>query len=134
MELRLRDRDTEDGRHRKAVRQTERGWRRVRLAELYGASGAVVPRVSIGSTAVRQRLWYPSLEADTTFIALAFGQRGPCPEDQQDARNRLDEALDAFALEHGIVDIPAEPRTRSSDKTRARILRFTTSRGMSLGE
>jgi hypothetical protein len=37
---RLRTRDIEDGKHRRAVRQNERNWR-VRLAELYGADGLI---------------------------------------------------------------------------------------------
>ena len=106
--------------------------RRVRLAELYGASGAVVL-----ASPLARRLHGKDvatvLEADTTSIAWLLANVDLAPKIKQDARNRLDEALDASALEHGIVDIPAEPRTRSSDKTRARIRSFTTSRGMSWG-
>ncbi len=130
--VRLRDRDTEDGKYRKAVRRNERGWR-VRLAELYGASGAVVL-----ASPLARKLYGKDvdaiLEADTTFIAWLLANVDLAPKVKQDARRRLDEALDAFALEHGIVDIPAEPRTRSSDKTRARILAFHNVSGHEFGE
>lgn len=130
--VRLRTRDTEDGKHRKAARQSERGWR-VRLAEIYGADGAVVL-----ASPLAQRLYGKEvgamIEADTTFIAWLLANVDLAPKIEQDARNRLREAVDAFALEHGVVDIPTEPRTRSSEKTRARILAFHNVSGHEFGE
>ena len=94
------------------------------LAEIYGASGAVV----LASPLARRLYGKDVAAVRRTRIRRSsrFWPTWTLPpaRSSSDARNRLDEALDAFALEHGIVDIPAEPRTRSSDKTRARILAF----------
>lgn len=130
--IRLRTRDTEDGKHRKALRQTERGWR-VRLAELYGADGAVVL-----ASPLAQRLYGKDVDAskdatgneETTFIAWLLANTELVPKIAHDARDRLNEALDEFIVAHGIVEAPRE---RSSEKTRARILAHHPEHGVEIG-
>jgi hypothetical protein len=180
---RLRSRDTEDSKKRKAIPQAERNWR-VRLVELYGNDGAIVlasplarrlfaehvQELRSGADAampshaerVSSRLspeivffegqvapWdaesaeeflararnavlpTESLEALDAAVKAAEGgivawllrADNELAEDiRQDARARLNEALDAFSVAHGLEPEPATPRRRSSERTRTRIL------------
>jgi hypothetical protein len=162
---RLRSRDTEDGKKRRAVRREERNWR-VRLVELYGPEGLI----ALASPLAR-KLFAGHLRAIRTVtmsidtVDMTFnGQSVPVrevaimqePNDalvraeaggiiawllaanaeltakiDADARQCLNEALDAFSAAHGAQ--PAAPRQRSSEKTRTRILALHPEHGQVIG-
>lgn len=120
--VRLRSRDTEDSKKRRAVRSDERNWR-VRLAELYGAEGAAAmasPRA--------KRI------AGQDVIAWLLGD-GSKYADQlaTETKAALDEALDAFVVAHGITEAPHVPRQRSNEKTRTRVLAYHAEHGVEIG-
>lgn len=176
---RLRTRDIEDGKHRKAVRQTERGWR-VRLAELYGQEGLMVlasplarrlfrdhvellaahaedqyegpavhpacfdmqsaedvftkGRNAVLSAATSYAIQVASEAAEGGLVAWLLNRDAKqTAQIEADARHHLNEALDAFADAHGITTAPAEPRRRSSERTRTRILASHAEHGQEIG-
>jgi hypothetical protein len=114
--LRFRTRDTEDSKHRRALPQHERNWR-VRLAEIYGQDGPMVLASSVSNGDVG---WL--LEASKTHSNSI----------EERARKLLHAALDVFCLAYGIDATPA-PRTRSSEKTRSRILASHAENGHIIG-
>jgi hypothetical protein len=185
---RLRTRDTEDGKKRKAQRQTERNWR-VRLAELYGQEGAVVlasplakklftrhvqaleqvagralPALDdrVGTLRTKDMVEQETESAEQLFararsvvlsgealesnaIAATVASRGligwlldagrqHSAAILSDAQKHLDVALDKFADAYGVVVTPSGPRTRSSAKTRERILASHNEHGHKFGQ
>jgi len=176
---RLRTRDIEDGKHRKALRQSERGWR-VRLAELYGQEGMVALASPLAQRLFRDHVElleahaedqyegpnvYPSCfdmqSAEDVFAKGRNAVLSPATSHAiqaaseaatggivawllnrdakqtaaiaEDAREQLNAALDSFVELHGITPQPAEPRRRSSEKTRARILASHAENGQVIG-
>lgn len=128
--VRLRSRDTEDGKKRRAVRSDERNWR-VRLAELYGEEGAAAL-----ASPLAKRLAGQDTEAvvhDSIVGWLLGAGKTHLADIAADTRARLDEALDAFVVAHGITEAPHVPRQRSNDKTRARVLAFHAEHGQEIG-
>jgi hypothetical protein len=184
---RLRSRDTEDSKKRKAIPRAERNWR-VRLVELYGNDGAIVLASPLarklfaehaqvlrdGADATRpdidERLaplrsrdaWDVHTESAEELLARARNAVLPAESQDaldaavkaaegglvawlfdagrmhmeqigRDARARLNEALDAFAVAHGLEPEPATPRRRSSERTRIRILALHPEHGQVIG-
>lgn len=176
---RLRTRDLEDGKHRKALRQSERGWR-VRLAELYGQDGMVAlasplaqklfrDHVELLEAHVEDQYEGPNVHpacfdmqsAEDVFAKGRNAVLSPATSHAiqtaseasaggivawllnrdakqtaaitEDAREHLNRALDVFAELHGITSQPVEPRRRSSEKTRARILASHAENGQVIG-
>jgi len=128
--VRLRSRDTEDGKKRRAVRSDERNWR-VRLAELYGQEGAAVLASPLAKRLAGQDV---NAVADGSIIGwLLNAGKTHSADITADTRARLDEALDAFVVVHGITDAPPAPRHRSSEKTRSRVLAFHAEHGQEIG-
>lgn len=120
--VRLRSRDTEDGKKRRAVRSDERNWR-VRLAELYGQEGAAVL-----ASPLAKRL------AGQDVIAWLLGDGSKyAGQITTETKAALDEALDAFVEAHGITEAPPVPRQRSSERTRTRVLAFHAEHGQEIG-
>jgi hypothetical protein len=169
--IRLRTRDTEDSKNRRAVRTDERGWR-VRFAELYGQDGLVVlasplahrlfaehrrePQKTVthktavmhingasipveNITLVMELPGAPSVVANVAEVGLIEWLLGAGKTQAgailNDAKLHLDEALDAFAVEHSITDRhdTQTPRHRSSEKTRSRILASFPENGHIIG-
>lgn len=157
---RLRNRDIEDGKSRKALRQAERNWR-VRFAEVYGAEGASVLASPLAHRRFREHveeLQDRTLEKPENDSSKAIAQHATAVEAAlakalaggliawlldagrsyaapilADTAKCRDAALDAFAEAYGVrVDIA--PRTRSSEKTRARILASSAIHGHEIGE
>ncbi len=128
--VRLRSRDTEDSKKRRAVRSDERNWR-VRLAELYGAEGAAAMASPLAKRLAGQN---EEAVADGSIVGwLLNAGKTHLVAILMDTRARLDEALDAFVVAHGITEAPHEPRQRSTDKTRARVLAFHAEHGVEIG-
>lgn len=120
--VRLRSRDTEDGKKRRAVRSDERNWR-VRLAELYGQEGAAVL-----ASPLAKRL------AGQDVIAWLLGDGSKyAGQITTETKAALDEALDAFVAAHGITEAPPASRQRSSERTRTRVLAFHAEHGQEIG-
>ena len=128
--VRLRSRDTEDSKKRRAVRSDERNWR-VRLAELYGAEGAAVMASPLAKFLAGQDA---EAVADGSIIGWLLGAgRDHLADITIDTRARLDEALDAFVVAHGITEAMPAPRQRSNEKTRARVLAYHAEHGVEIG-
>jgi hypothetical protein len=143
---RLRTRDVEDSKKRKALPQHERNWR-VRLAELYGADGLIALASPLARKlftehmgALREVMLEQELD-DVDASALAGGMiawlldtsREDIARIDADARRCLNEALDAFAEAHGITPPEPAPRHRSSERTRTRILANHHEHGQEIG-
>lgn len=141
-EHRLRLRDIEDSKKRKALPQHERNWR-VRLAELYGQDGAIILASPVAKELfakhvgeLREASTDGARATDGGLIAWLIGPGSVYVTTiDADARKRLNAALDAFAAEHGIADRhdTQTPRHRSSEKTRARILASFPENGHEIG-
>jgi hypothetical protein len=137
-ETRLRSRDIEDGKKRRAVRQVERNWR-VRLAELYGQEGMIVLASPLASklfaehVLAREAAEKPSHDDSGMIAWLLDAGRTHQPQIEVDVRQRLDEALDAFAGAYGVTTAPSAQRQRSSEKTRTRILASHFEHGHEIG-
>lgn len=128
--VRLRSRDTEDGKKRRAIRSDERNWR-VRLAELYGQDGAAVLTSPLAKRLAEQDT---DTIADGSIIGwLLNAGKTHFADITADTRTRLDEALDAFVAAHGITEAPPVPRQRSSERTRTRVLAFHAEHGQEIG-
>ena len=128
--VRLRSRDTEDGKKRRAVRSDERNWR-VRLAELYGQEGAAALASPLAKRLAGQNI---DAVADSGIIGwLLNAGKTHSADITTDTQARLDEALDAFVVAHGITEAPAVPRQRSSERTRTRVLAFHAEHGQEIG-
>jgi len=128
--VRLRSRDTEDGKKRRAVRSDERNWR-VRLAELYGQEGAAVLASPLAKRLAGQDR---DAVADGSIVGwLLNAGKTHFADIAADTRARLDEALDAFVAIHGITEALPTPRQRSSEKTRSRVLAFHAEHGQEIG-
>ncbi len=120
--VRLRSRDTEDSKRRRAVRSDERNWR-VRLAELYGQEGAAV----LASPLVKR------LAGQDAIAWLLSDGKKYFDQITTETKAALDEALDAFVAAHGITEAPPAPRQRSSERTRTRVLAFHLEHGVEIG-
>lgn len=116
---RFRSRDVEDSKRRKAIPQHERNWR-VRLAEDYGTEAAMVMASPLAQRLYQDETAQTSEEGFVTWL-LGSGHKHR-DTIATDATNRLNVALDAFAAVYGLQQADSAPRTRSSEKTRSRIL------------
>lgn len=180
--VRLRSRDIEDGKKRKALRQHERNWR-VRLAEVYGSGGAYVLASPLAKRLFERHLQalqsradalvpdrdeqlatlrsilrleeenLPTVARDAVLSHVAHGAldafmraseggiiawlldagRAHSSQIQADANKHLNAALDAFAESYEITIAPSEPRTRSSEPSKTRILASYSDHGYEIG-
>lgn len=193
--VRLRTRDTEDSKKRKALPQHERNWR-VRLAELYGSGGAIVLASPLAQELFLKHVRELRNSADASMpnvfdrltpmfshdehidVDLSGGELEESADSllaraarklvlsaesrdaismaehaveggiiawlldadakltariEADARQQLNEALDAFADAHGITQETPAPRHRSSERTRTRILASHAEHGHEIG-
>lgn len=160
--IRLRTRDIEDGKKRKALRQNERNWR-VRLAEIYGSQGAYVLASPLAKRLLQKHIDHlndglatevntastdsgalpPELQhrLDTLGAAVEGGLipwlldagRAHSAAIQADANKLLNAALDAFAAQYGLSATPPEPRKRSSEPSKTRILASHSDHGYEIG-
>jgi hypothetical protein len=133
---RLRSRDVEDGKKRRAVPQNERNWR-VRLVELYGPEGLIALASPLAQKLFAEhvqemRLMVSTRDEQMTHWLLDAGKTH-ASQIEEEARKMLDEALDAFATTHAIMSKPVAPRRRSSAPTRAKILASCAENGQDIG-
>ena len=135
---RLRSRDVEDGKKRRAVPQNERNWR-VRLVELYGPEGLIALASPLAQKLFAEHVQELRQQAtthwhdDRLITWLLDAGKVHASQIEAEARQLLNEALDAFATAHHVTSKPAAPRRRSSERTRERVLASHTENGQEIG-